>query len=167
VAHELEGLSFKEIAAETGVNVNTLLSRNGMRCCICASGCNRFTTSLRKHEEQEHDKQRDQQSAQGGTWNLPYGGHHRAVGEAVLQLWNWLLPSIFGWRQITYWQAVGILVLCRILFGKFGDVQCGAPNHRRRMGERWEKMTPEERKSSARGCAAAAASVRPAAEAKP
>ena len=27
VAHELEGLSFKEIAAETGVNVNTLLSR--------------------------------------------------------------------------------------------------------------------------------------------
>lgn len=27
VAHELEGLSFKEIAAETGVSVNTLLSR--------------------------------------------------------------------------------------------------------------------------------------------
>ena len=27
VAHELEGRSFKALAAETGVNVNTLLSR--------------------------------------------------------------------------------------------------------------------------------------------
>ena len=43
-----------------------------------------------------------------------------AGGEVVLQLWNWLLPPIFGWRQITFWQALGILALCRILFGGFG-----------------------------------------------
>jgi hypothetical protein len=38
-------------------------------------------------------------------------------GEVVLHLWNWLLPPLFGWRLITFWQAVGILALCRILFG--------------------------------------------------
>ncbi|MGZ7039533.1 MAG: hypothetical protein ACXVJO_15265, partial [Thermoanaerobaculia bacterium] len=41
-------------------------------------------------------------------------------GEVVMGLWNWLLPSLFGWRQVTFWQALGLLVLCRILFGGFG-----------------------------------------------
>ena len=41
-------------------------------------------------------------------------------GELVLHLWNWLLPPLFGWRQITFWQALGMLALCRILFGGFG-----------------------------------------------
>ena len=41
-------------------------------------------------------------------------------GEAVMHLWNWLLPTLFGWRQITFWQAIGILALCRILFGGLG-----------------------------------------------
>jgi hypothetical protein len=66
-------------------------------------------------------------------------------GEVVLQLWNRLLPSIFGWRQITFWQAVGILALCRILFGGFGHRGFYRSNFRRRMDERWGKMTPEER----------------------
>jgi hypothetical protein len=74
-----------------------------------------------------------------------------ALGEAVLQLWNWLLPSLFGWRQITYWQAVGILVLCRILFGKFGGRPMWRSNFRRRMDERWEHMTPEEREKFRQG----------------
>jgi hypothetical protein len=66
-------------------------------------------------------------------------------GEVVLQLWNWLLPPIFGWRQITFWQALGMLALCRILFGGFGLHGSGRSNIRRRMAERWEHMTPEER----------------------
>ena len=41
-------------------------------------------------------------------------------GEMVMHLWNWLLPPLFGWRQITFWQALGILALCRILFGGLG-----------------------------------------------
>ncbi|MGD0201366.1 MAG: hypothetical protein ABSD27_11510 [Bryobacteraceae bacterium] len=56
-------------------------------------------------------------------------------GEVVLQLWNWLLPPIFGWRQITFWQALGILALCRILFGGFGGHGLSRSKH----------MTPEER----------------------
>jgi hypothetical protein len=66
-------------------------------------------------------------------------------GEIVLHLWNWLLPPLFGWRQITFWQALGILALCRILFGGFGWHGSGRSNLRRRIEERCEHMTPEER----------------------
>ena len=41
-------------------------------------------------------------------------------GEIVLHLWNWLLPPLFGFRQINFWQALGLLLLCRILFGGLG-----------------------------------------------
>lgn len=41
-------------------------------------------------------------------------------GEVVMLLWNWLLPPLFGWPQITLLQGFGLLVLCRILFGGFG-----------------------------------------------
>jgi len=66
-------------------------------------------------------------------------------GELVLHLWNWLLPPLFGFRQVTFWQALGLLALCRILFGGFGWHGSGRSNYRRRMEERWERMTPEER----------------------
>jgi len=66
-------------------------------------------------------------------------------GEVVLHLWNWLLPPLFGWREITFWQALGLLALCRILFGGFGFHGSGRSSFRRRMEERCEHMTPEER----------------------
>jgi len=72
-------------------------------------------------------------------------------GELVMRLWNWLLPSLFGWHQITFWQAIGILALCRILFGGFGRHGSGRSNLRRRMAERRERMTPEERERFRQG----------------
>ncbi len=80
-------------------------------------------------------------------------------GEVVLQLWNWLLPPLFGWRQITFWQAIGILALSRILFGGFGGHGSYRSNFRRRMADRmsdrmanrWEHMTPEERERFRQG----------------
>jgi len=66
-------------------------------------------------------------------------------GEIVMQLWNWLLPSLFGWRQITFWQAFGILALCRILFGGHGWHGPRRGRFRHRMKERCANMTPEER----------------------
>jgi hypothetical protein len=66
-------------------------------------------------------------------------------GEVVMKLWNWLLPPLFGWRLITFWQALGVLVLCRVLFGGLGSHGPGRSNFRRRMKERCEHMTPEER----------------------
>jgi hypothetical protein len=62
-------------------------------------------------------------------------------GQAVLQLWNWLMPSIFGLRPLSFWQAVGLLGLSWILFGGFrglGRLPHG-PSYR------WQRMTPEER----------------------
>ncbi len=72
-------------------------------------------------------------------------------GEIVLQLWNWLLPTLFGWRLITFWQALGLLALCRILFGGLGLHGSGRSNIRRRMEERCEHMTPEERERFRQG----------------
>ena len=66
-------------------------------------------------------------------------------GELVMHLWNWLMPPLFGFRQVTFWQALGLLMLCRILFGGLGLHGSGRSNVRRRMAERWEHMSPEER----------------------
>ena len=66
-------------------------------------------------------------------------------GLIVRELWNWLLPGLFGWPQITFWKAVGLLALCRILFGSHGFRGGHRSSFRRRMAERWERMTPEER----------------------
>jgi len=73
-------------------------------------------------------------------------------GEVVKYLWNWLLPPLFGWRLISFWQALGLLALCRILFGGFGARGFGRSNFRRGMWERWDQrwqsMTPEEREKA-------------------
>ncbi len=65
-------------------------------------------------------------------------------GVIVQQLWNWLLPPLFGWRLITFWQGLGILALCRILFGGFGRHGSHRSSFRGRKGG-WEAMTAEER----------------------
>lgn len=71
-----------------------------------------------------------------------------AGGELVMRLWNWLLPPLFGWRMITFWQGLGILLLCRILFGGHG--WHGPKRHKMRrmreqMADRCGRMSPEER----------------------
>ena len=58
-------------------------------------------------------------------------------GKVVQLLWNWLMPMLFGLREVTFWQAVGILALSRILFGGLG---IGG-----RRGPRSPRFTPEER----------------------
>ena len=64
-------------------------------------------------------------------------------GEVVMHLWNWLLPTLFGWRALTFWQALALLALCRILFGGLG--RHGGPGPRRHWGGRCRGMSPEER----------------------
>ena len=60
-----------------------------------------------------------------------------ALGGGIVRwLWNLLLPVLFGFPQITFWQALGLLALCRILFGGFGL----GGQHRAR-----SRMSPEER----------------------
>jgi hypothetical protein len=57
------------------------------------------------------------------------------------QLWNWLLPDIFGLRRVTFWEALGLLALSRILFGGFSQGG-GSDRHSgrgRRNGASWWK----------------------------
>jgi hypothetical protein len=79
-------------------------------------------------------------------------------GVAVMLLWNWLLPPIFGLPSINYLQAVGLFVLARILFsnvgGGFADnghrhgrrLFGGDSHHDNPFREKWLNMSNEERK---------------------
>jgi hypothetical protein len=73
------------------------------------------------------------------------------LGFVVMRLWNWLTPALFGWHLITFWQAVGILVLSKILFGGVRGGRGGRMHWRHRMKDRWEQMTPEEREKFRQG----------------
>lgn len=76
------------------------------------------------------------------------------VGGLVMWLWNWLMPLIFALPQLTFWQSVGLVVLCRLLVGNVGfgghhhhhahgqSHCCGGSN---KLRESWANMTPEER----------------------
>jgi hypothetical protein len=80
-----------------------------------------------------------------------------ALSYVVMSLWNALVPSLFHGPTVQFWQAVGLLILCRILFGGFrgrgGHGWHGGPGWyghnggwRQRMWRRhWESLTPEER----------------------
>ena len=66
-------------------------------------------------------------------------------GTIVQMLWNWLMPSLVGLPQVSFWQALGLLGLCRVLFGGSGMMGGHRSRYRDRLRERWEFMTPEER----------------------
>jgi hypothetical protein len=71
-------------------------------------------------------------------------------GFVVTHLWNYLMPNLFGLRMITFWQAVGLMVLGRLLFGGFRPGR-GGFRWRGEMMRRWEQMTPEEREKFREG----------------
>ena len=87
-------------------------------------------------------------------------------GEIVMYLWNWLLPPLFGWRLLTFWQAVAMLALCRILFGGVSGRGWHRSYSGRRMAERWERMTPEEREKFRQGMRGRCGFDTPASESK-
>jgi hypothetical protein len=70
-----------------------------------------------------------------------------AFSYVTMHLWNWLMPAVFGLRTITWAQALGLLVLGKILFGGFHrhGGGCRGRGWKRDMEERWARMSPEER----------------------
>jgi hypothetical protein len=67
-------------------------------------------------------------------------------GLAVKLLWNAILPVVLGVAAVTFWQAVGILVLSRLLFGGFrggpwGGRRGGPPHWK----NQWVNMSEEEK----------------------
>lgn len=74
-----------------------------------------------------------------------------AFGFVVMSLWNALMPGIFGLRTISFWQALGLWALSKVLFGGFRPYSGGGWQGRRQLFERWEQMTPEERERFRQG----------------
>ena len=71
----------------------------------------------------------------------------------VMLLWNWLMPAVFGLGLISFWQAAGMLIFAKLLFG-FGRGGWGHGSHwghqrhsywKTKMEERLKNMTPEDR----------------------
>ena len=69
------------------------------------------------------------------------------AGYVVMLLWNSILPEITSAQPVNYWQAMGLLVLCRILFGGFKNSGYGHRHKPAHWREKWENMTEEERTS--------------------
>jgi Ca2+/H+ antiporter, TMEM165/GDT1 family len=68
-----------------------------------------------------------------------------AFGFITMTLWNALLPNILHLPTINFWQAIGLLILSRLLFGGGPWHKGGHHPWKNHMREKWEKMTPEER----------------------
>jgi len=79
-----------------------------------------------------------------------------AFGYVLMLLWNLLVPALFSGPIINYWQAIGLLVLSKMLFGGFrfkgGRHGCcghgGYSKHgywRNKLEEKMANMTPEEK----------------------
>lgn len=72
------------------------------------------------------------------------------AGLAVMYLWNWLMPSLFGLTTITFVQALGVFALAKILFGFGGGGRGGMRGGGKgawgkRFRQKWENMSEEER----------------------
>lgn len=64
----------------------------------------------------------------------------------VMWLWNAILPEVIFVKSITFWQAMGLLVLSKILFGSFNKCGKSAPGkQKRRFINKIKSMSPEER----------------------
>lgn len=67
----------------------------------------------------------------------------------VMSLWNNILPEVLGVKTISFWQAMGILVLSKILFGGFrgkgGGGRKRGKHWKNNLREKWEQMSPEQR----------------------
>ena len=69
----------------------------------------------------------------------------------VMSLWNWLMPAIFGVHAITYWQTLGLMLLCWVLFGGLRGGRGSRHGWEHGMRRRWERMSPEEREEFLKG----------------
>ena len=69
---------------------------------------------------------------------------------ATQYLWNWLVPDLFSGPAITFWQTLGLLLLCKIFFGGFGK-NCHRGNHnhawKQKYYNKFSTMSSEEREA--------------------
>jgi hypothetical protein len=91
-----------------------------------------------------------------------------ALGSFItMELWNWLMPALFGLGTLGFLQAAGILILARLLFGFKGGHHHGWHGHmqyahagsschphahfrKEWMHHRWQNLSPEEKEKCAK-----------------
>lgn len=72
-------------------------------------------------------------------------------GLITMSLWNWLVPVLFNGPVISFWQALGLLLLSKILFWGFGGKRRWHQNQyseghwKSKFYNKFSSMTPEER----------------------
>src|SRR6185369_4267026 len=99
-----------------------------MPCNVCASA---WAPSTTNSSSTEMDTQDDKSTFPGPEPGQGYDHWHMkrhkfrflipvfvlaaiaALGTVVMLLWNHIVPGLTGWQQLTWWKAVGLLVLCR------------------------------------------------------
>jgi hypothetical protein len=76
------------------------------------------------------------------------------IGFVTMLLWNWLVPALFNGPLIDYWQAIGLLVLSKLLFWGFGGKRhhYGPESHgmyqwKNRFAEKFSNMSPQDREA--------------------
>lgn len=67
------------------------------------------------------------------------------LGYTIMSLWNWILPEIAHTGRLNFWQALGLLILCRLLFGNFNKGGGSFREKAVKMRSKWQSMNEEER----------------------
>lgn len=69
------------------------------------------------------------------------------ISYVVMLLWNNLIPELFNGPHVTWLQALGLLVLGKILFGGFHKrCSCSNKEHwKEKLDDKLSTLTPEER----------------------
>jgi len=69
-----------------------------------------------------------------------------ALTWGVMAIWNALLPELFGFKTISFWQALGLFALSRLLFGGFGLGGGRRPHFSgQSFKDKWINMSSEDR----------------------
>ena len=68
-------------------------------------------------------------------------------GSIVMLLWNGILPAVLGVATITFWQAIGILLLSKILFSSFRGGHRNKWGRGREWRNKWMNLSPEEKEN--------------------
>jgi hypothetical protein len=70
------------------------------------------------------------------------------IGFVTMSLWNWLVPDLFHGPVINFWQALGLLLLSKILFWSFGGKSHSSHNNgpwKYYWRNKWSNMTPDDK----------------------
>ncbi len=68
-----------------------------------------------------------------------------AMTALVMWLWNWLIPELFNGPMISFWQALGLMLLSKILFRGFFGMKGKGLHQMGPWKARYDKMSPEEK----------------------